>query len=64
MRMGADWARIGTLSRLFFGPHWFRHAHASHADNGAPITLVSQTLGGGKIPIADTWVARTSTTRR
>ena len=27
-------------------PHWFRHAHASHAiDNGAPITLVSQTLG-------------------
>ncbi|MFT3730798.1 MAG: tyrosine-type recombinase/integrase [Hyphomicrobium sp.] len=26
--------------------HWFRHAHASHAiDNGAPITLVSQTLG-------------------
>jgi integrase/recombinase XerD len=26
--------------------HWLRHAHASHAiDNGAPITLVSQTLG-------------------
>jgi integrase/recombinase XerD len=26
--------------------HWFRHAHASHAiHNGAPITLVSQTLG-------------------
>ena len=26
--------------------HWFRTAHASHAiDNGAPITLVSQTLG-------------------
>lgn len=26
--------------------HWFRHANASHAiDNGAPITLVSQTLG-------------------
>jgi integrase/recombinase XerD len=26
--------------------HWFRHALASHAlDNGAPITLVSQTLG-------------------
>jgi integrase/recombinase XerD len=26
--------------------HWFRHAHASHAiDNGAPITLVSATLG-------------------
>jgi integrase/recombinase XerD len=27
-------------------PHWFRHAHASHAlDNGAPITLVCDTLG-------------------
>ena len=26
--------------------HWLRHAHASHAiDEGAPITLVSQTLG-------------------
>ena len=26
--------------------HWLRHAHASHAiDNGAPITLVQETLG-------------------
>ena len=26
--------------------HWLRHAHASHAlDNGAPISLVSATLG-------------------
>jgi site-specific recombinase XerD len=26
--------------------HWMRHAHASHAiDNGAPVTLVSATLG-------------------
>jgi site-specific recombinase XerD len=26
--------------------HWLRHAHASHAiDNGAPITLMSATLG-------------------
>jgi integrase/recombinase XerD len=26
--------------------YWLRHAHASHAiDNGAPITLVSVTLG-------------------
>ncbi len=31
---------------LAASPHWLRHAHASHAiDNGAPITLVSQTLG-------------------
>ena len=29
-------------------PHWLRHAHASHAlDNGAPISLVQQTLGHG-----------------
>ena len=27
-------------------PHWFRHAHASHAlDNGAPIHVVQATLG-------------------
>lgn len=27
-------------------PHWFRHAHASHAlDNGAPTHLVQRTLG-------------------
>ena len=27
-------------------PHWFRHAHASHAlDNGAPVHLVQQSLG-------------------
>jgi site-specific recombinase XerD len=27
-------------------PHWFRHAHASHAlDAGAPPHLVQQTLG-------------------
>ena len=27
-------------------PHWFRHAHASHAiDRGAPVSLVQQTLG-------------------
>jgi site-specific recombinase XerD len=30
--------------------HWLRHAHASHAiDNGAPITLVSATLGHADI---------------
>jgi len=30
--------------------HWLRHAHASHAiDQGAPITLVSQTLGHADI---------------
>lgn len=30
--------------------HWLRHAHASHSlDNGAPISLVSQTLGHASI---------------
>ncbi len=27
-------------------PHWFRHAHASHAlHRGAPVALVKETLG-------------------
>jgi len=31
-------------------PHWFRHAHASHAlDRGAPIHLVQATLGHGSV---------------
>jgi integrase/recombinase XerD len=39
-----------TAARAGINPavsaHWLRHAHASHAiDEGAPITLVSQTLG-------------------
>jgi len=30
--------------------HWLRHAHASHAtDNGAPLTLVSATLGHAEL---------------
>jgi integrase/recombinase XerD len=29
-----------------FSPHWFRHAHASHAlDGGAPVHVVKDTLG-------------------
>lgn len=31
---------------LLVSPHWFRHAHASHAlDRGAPLHLVQATLG-------------------
>jgi integrase/recombinase XerD len=31
-------------------PHWFRHAHASHAlDRGAPIHLVQATLGHASV---------------
>jgi len=31
-------------------PHWFRHAHASHAlDRNAPISLVQQTLGHSSV---------------
>jgi site-specific recombinase XerD len=31
-------------------PHWFRHAHASHAlDRGTPIHLVQATLGHANI---------------
>ncbi len=33
-------------------PHWFRHAHASHALNrGAPISLVQATLGHSNLAI-------------
>ena len=35
---------------LAVSPHWFRHAHASHAlDRGAPIPLVQATLGHASI---------------
>ena len=35
---------------LAVSPHWFRHAHASHAlDRGAPIHLVQATLGHATI---------------
>ena len=43
VRAAADRAgiSIGNVS-----PHWFRHAHATHAIKaGAPITLVKETLG-------------------
>lgn len=37
-------ARAGVEGNV--SPHWFRHAHASHAlDRGAPISLVQATLG-------------------
>ena len=35
---------------LPISPHWFRHAHASHAlDRGAPIHLVQATLGHASV---------------
>ena len=41
-------ARSGI--ELPVSPHWFRHAHASHAlDRGAPIHLVQTTLGHASI---------------
>lgn len=40
--------RAGTLPGV--SPHWFRHAHASHAlDRGAPVHLVQQTLGHANV---------------
>src|SRR5579859_3069277 len=36
--------RAGIVGNV--SPHWFRHAHATHAlERGAPITLVKETLG-------------------
>ena len=41
-------ARAGI--ELPVSPHWFRHAHASHAlDRGAPLHLVQATLGHASI---------------
>jgi integrase/recombinase XerD len=46
VRKAADRAGI----ELPVSPHWFRHAHASHAlDRGAPIHLVQATLGHASI---------------
>lgn len=46
VRQAAERAGI----ELPVSPHWFRHAHASHAlDRGAPIHLVQATLGHANI---------------
>lgn len=38
-------------------PHWFRHAHASHSlDRGAPISLVSATLGHSSIAVTGRYI--------
>ncbi|MDQ3605818.1 MAG: site-specific integrase, partial [Gemmatimonadota bacterium] len=38
-------------------PHWFRHAHASHAlDRGAPAHLVRDTLGHGSLLTTNAYV--------
>ena len=40
--------RAGLTGNI--SPHWFRHAHASHAlDRGAPISMVQATLGHASI---------------
>jgi integrase/recombinase XerD len=40
--------RAGLEAKV--SPHWFRHAHASHAlDRGAPIHLVQATLGHSSV---------------
>ena len=42
-------ARRAGITKMV-SPHWFRHAHASHAlDHGAPIHLVQSTLGHASI---------------
>ena len=41
-------SRAGIPGQI--SPHWFRHAHASHAlDRGAPLHLVQSTLGHASI---------------
>jgi site-specific recombinase XerD len=46
----AERAPLPANVKAMVSPHWLRHARASHAlDNGAPISLVQQTLGHGNI---------------
>jgi integrase/recombinase XerD len=43
-------ASVRAGIELPVSPHWFRHAHASHAlDRGAPIHLVQATLGHASV---------------
>jgi site-specific recombinase XerD len=43
-------ARAGIDAGRAVSPHWFRHAHASHAiDHGASLVLVRDTLGHGSL---------------
>ena len=49
LRIVRQSARTAGIA-LPVSPHWFRHAHASHAlDRGAPIHLVQATLGHASI---------------
>jgi len=44
--------RAGVTEKM--SPHWFRHAHASHAIvRGAPVTLVRDTLGHASIAVTN-----------
>jgi integrase/recombinase XerD len=48
-------ARAGVTHAA--SPHWFRHAHASHAlDRGAPVHLVQQTLGHASLETTSKYV--------
>lgn len=43
-------ARAGVSEASAISPHWFRHAHASHAlERGCPISLVQATLGHASV---------------
>jgi integrase/recombinase XerD len=50
---GTAWFIVKQITEgaaVEMSPHWFRHAHASHTlDAGAPIHLVSRTLGHANI---------------
>ena len=47
--------RAGITERI--SPHWFRHAHATHAlEHSAPIKLVCETLGHSSVAITDRYL--------
>jgi integrase/recombinase XerD len=47
--------QAGITDKL--SPHWFRHAHATHAlEHGAPLALVSATLGHSGLEITGRYI--------
>jgi integrase/recombinase XerD len=53
VRAAADRVGIGKP----VSPHWLRHSHATHAlESGAPIHLVSRTLGHSSISVTESYL--------
>ncbi|NDC10396.1 MAG: hypothetical protein EBZ75_13860 [Oxalobacteraceae bacterium] len=62
IRRQRAWAIVKRLAKQAgitekLSPHWFRHAHATHAlDHDAPLSLVSATLGHAGMEITGRYI--------